>query len=134
MRPWIAAALLAGLAGCKDEGKRAPKAVTPAIDAAPVAPIAIDAAGIDAAPPPMTPPPGARGVQILDLTYGGHSEPGLPAIRDDGSELAATAVADDGGRGYLNLRFLVLDGATGKVKTTIVLADADETSDAEAKD
>src|SRR5690349_3107568 len=98
MRPSIAAALIAALAGCKGTGKAAPR-VAPR-DAAPaVVDTAAAVADVDAPPPPMTPPPGMRGVQIIDLTYGGHREPGLPAIRDDGSEVATTAEADDGGRG-----------------------------------
>src|SRR5688572_16645152 len=112
--PSVIAALIAISAlGCKD-GTAPKKKVAPAIDAAAAVAVAVDAAPevTDAMPPPLTPPPpGGRGVQVFDLQYGGFDQPGLPAIKDDGSELAATAVADDGGRGYLDLRFLVIDGA-----------------------
>jgi hypothetical protein len=102
---------------------------------APTRPTApIDAEGAIDGGAPLTPAVGERGVQLRDLQYGGFAAPGLPAIREDGSELAALALADDGGRGYLELRFLVLDGATGKVKKTIELADAGATAEAEAKD
>lgn len=130
----IAVAGAGTLAACRDEPP-APRARPVVHDAAvTTAPIDAAAAAIDAGDAPLTPAVGERGVQIRDLQYGGFAAPGLPAIREDGSELAAVAQADDGGRGYLALRFVVLDGATGKVKTTIALADASETADAEHKD
>lgn len=126
----------AGGSGCKDKAKpKAAPAPAPAvIDAAPAGPI--DAAGpvAAAAPSPLTPPVGARGVQIRDLQYGGFAAPGLPAIKADGSEVVTTAVADDGGRGYLDLHFLVLDGADGHVRNDVRLANPDETSEAETAD
>lgn len=127
--------------GCNGKGKTPAKQGAPAratIDAAavPAAPVdaAVAALPIDGPPEPLTPAPGERGVQLVDLTYGGFHAPGLPAIREDGSEVAALVAPDDGGRGYLNLRMLVLDGATGAVKRTLPLAGAQETSDAEQKD
>ena len=132
--PWIVVASLAGLiAGCKDKATTKPKAGPVAHDAAPAA---SDAARplVDAGSGPLTPPAGARGIQIFDLTYGGYTAPGLPAIKDDGSEIVTTAVADDGGRGYLDLVFLVLDGATGRPRDRVQLADPDETSEAERVD
>lgn len=132
--PWIVAALLAGLAvACKDKTTTKPKAGPVVADAAPVA---VDAArpAIDAGPGPLTPLAGERGIQIYDLTYGGYTAPGLPAIKDDGSEIVTTAVADDGGRGYLDLVVVVLDGATGRPRERVQLADADETSEAERVD
>ena len=136
---WSIAALVACLGfgselGCG--GKKKPPPAVVAIDAAAVVAVAVDAAvaSIDAGPPPLTPPAGARGVQILDLQYAGFEAPGLPAIRADGSQVAAIVRADDGGRGYLDLRFVLLDGATGKVAKTIRLADPDESSEAESKD
>lgn len=134
------AALMACLGfglGCSGKKKAAPPvvAIDAAVDAAAVV-VAVDAAGpsVDAGPPPLTPPAGARGVQIVDLQYAGFEAPGLPAIRDDGSQVAAIVRADDGGRGYLDLRFVLLDGATGKVAKTIRLADPNESSAAESKD
>ena len=136
MRTALSSLVLLALVGCKDKAAPAKKAVTPPLDAAAVA-VVVDAAPevSDAIPPPLTPPPpGGRGVQIFDLQYGGFAQPGLPAIKEDGSEVLVTAVADDGGRGYLDLRLLVIDGSTGKVKKTFVLADPDLTTDAITKD
>jgi hypothetical protein len=132
-RSFVVALSLTFAAGCKDKApvaKQAPVVLDAAarpVDAAP--PV------IDAGPPPLTPPPpGGRGVQIVDLEYGGFAQPGLPAIKADGSAIAVTSVADDGGRGYLDLRFVVLDGATGKALTTIQLVEPEETSAAIATD
>jgi hypothetical protein len=70
------------------------------------------------------------GLQIVDLEYGGYQAHGLPAIRGDGAEVLALSAADDGGRGYLTMSALVLDGKTGKVRERIPLVDANETWDA----
>ena len=93
-------------------------------------------APLDAAAAPtaaaLTPPlaPGVLGLQIVDLEYGGYQAHGLPAIRGDGAEVLALSVADDGGRGWLTMSALVLDGKTGKVRERIPLVDANETWDA----
>ncbi len=127
---WIAVALVLSLgtsAGCGKKRAAPPPPPPAPIDAAP-RPIDGALPTVDAPPPPLTPPPGARGIQIIDLQYGGFAQPGLPAIKDDGSEIVATSVADDGGRGYLDLTVILLDGATGRPRTTLSLADANETS------
>lgn len=134
--PWmIAVGCGLTMAGCKKK-EEAPKPATAMVasDAAVGPPDA--GAVIDAGPAPLTPaiPAGTIGVQVNDLEYGGFEQPGLPAIRDDGGLVVVTSVGDDGGRGYLDLRMLVLDGATGAVTKTLVLADPDETSDAGQKD
>ncbi len=134
---WTAALMTCLTLGCKDHAKPAAKA-TPVLHDAAIAPTPTDAApptapGVDATAP-LTPAVGALGIQIKDLQYGGFAQPGLPAIKADGSEVVATALADDGGRGYLDLRFLVLDGETGHVKNDVHLADASETSAAETGD
>ncbi len=138
MKLQLGIALLAVFASCKkDKAKEfagnAPPPV--AIDAA-AAPPAVDAAEEDAPPPPLTPaiPDGKIGVQILDLTYGGVETPGLPAIKGDGSLIAAASFADDGGRGYLDLVLYTLDTRTGAVTARTVLADPDKTSDSEQKE
>src|SRR5262245_8207224 len=115
-------AVVLAVVGCKKkENEQAKPPPPPAVDAAP----AVDAMEVDAGPPPLTPavPAGKIGVQILDLEYGGMNAPGLPAIRDDGSQYAVVALADDGGRGYLDLTLRLLDGKTGKVAKEWVLAD-----------
>lgn len=117
--------VLGGFAvGCKKkEEPRATPPPPPAVDAAP----AIDATDVDALPPPLTPaiPDGKIGLQIIGLPYDGAEATGLPAIRDDGSQIAVRTIADDGGRGYLDLHLKLLD-RTGKVTKDHVLADADE--------
>lgn len=143
MKLQIGIVLLAAVfaTGCKkDKGKEAAPAPTPpagtvAIDAA-AAPPAVDASDEDAPPPPLTPaiPAGKIGVQVVDLTYGGVETPGLPAIKGDGSVIAAASLADDGGRGYLDLTLRTLDTRTGAVTATMVLADPEKTSDAEQKE
>lgn len=135
---WTAAFTTCLALGCKDQAPPAPKVTPRTLDAA-VAVAPRDAAAPtgptgDAGPGPLTPAVGARGVQIVDLQYGGYAQPGLPAIKDDGSEVLVTALLDDGGRGYLDLYFRVLDGATGHVEHDLHLADASETSAAETAD
>ena len=142
--PLLVASLAAcALSACKDGGKsgkdgsKVKPSLPPATLDAGLAARPADAAvaPTDAGDGALTPPPpGGRGVQIIDVQYGGFRQPGLPAIKDDGSELVATAVADDGGRGYLHLDVVVLDGATGAVRATIGLADPDESNEAINRD
>lgn|GEM_PF-3278845 len=103
------------------------------LDAAPIA-VDASAAPADAALVPLTLaiPTGQVGVQILDLQYGGVASPGLPAMRADGKQIAAIAVADDGGRGYLALSLRIIDADTAAVVKEWVLADPDQTTAAEA--
>lgn len=84
-----------------------------------------------AAPPAAITPPlalGVRGVQVIDLEYGGYTSYGLPAIRADGSALVVLSTASDGDRGYLGLTALVLDGTTGAVTRTLPLTTPDTTA------
>lgn len=124
----LVAAAVAG--GCKRRaavaGRDGGAAAAAAGDAASLAPTA------DAAPGPTTPPLGAAtvGVQVLGLEYEGYEARGLPAIRADGAQIAVVSVGDDGGRGFLDLRFQVLDTASGKLVEDRVLVDPDETNQA----
>jgi hypothetical protein len=132
MNKLVVAVGVAALAiGCGKKKKEEPKPTTPppaaAVDAAAaVAPTEV----IDAAPPPLTPaiPAGKIGIQINDLEYGGFQSPGLPAIKSDGSQFIAVVVADDGGRGYLDLQLRLIDATNAKVVKDWVLADPDKTS------
>jgi hypothetical protein len=122
-------------AGCKkDQGKEGQP--TPPVGNVPLDASAAPPVDDDAPPPPLTPaiPTGKIGVQIVDLTYGGVETPGLPAIKGDGSVIAAASFADDGGRGYMDAILRTLDTRTGAVTATMVLADPDKTSDAEQKE
>jgi hypothetical protein len=101
-------------------------AAPPTIDGA----AAIDAASVDAVPGPLTPPvpSGKVGIQVLGLEYEGFEAKLLPAIRTDGSQVAAVWVGDDGGRGYLDLKFQLVDARTSKVVSDQRLVDPDETN------
>ncbi|MBK9034508.1 MAG: hypothetical protein IPL61_25120 [Myxococcales bacterium] len=135
MHTLVAIALVVTSVGCARTKRRPPAPTAGDAAGAPIDAGAPDVdAGLDAGPAMLTPAPGARGVQINDLEYGGFAQPGLPAIKDDGSEVVATTVADDGGRGYLDLAVVVVDGATGRVRTRLRLVDPDETSAAIAAD
>ncbi len=120
------------LAACKKEAAPQPAPAVVVADAA----VAVAVAVPDAGEAPLSPaiPAGKLGVQVIDLQYGGFEQPGLPAIRDDGSAIVVTSAGDDGGRGYLDLELLVLDGTTGAVTKTHVLADPNETSAADDQD
>jgi hypothetical protein len=128
--PWFAVVVVLAL-GCDKKKEAAPPPPAMKVIDAAVAPLDAAVPTVDAPPPPLTPPPGARGIQLIDLQYGGFVQPGLPAMKDDGSEIVATSVGDDGGRGYLDLSVVVLDGATGRVRNRVQLADPNETSDTE---
>ena len=123
------------LAACKKK-EAAPQPAPAVVVADAAAAVAVPVAVADAGDAPLSPaiPAGKLGVQVIDLQYGGFVQPGLPAIRDDGSAIVVTSAGDDGGRGYLDLELLVLDGATGAVTKTHVLADPDETSAADEQD
>lgn len=125
---------LALAAGCKkqtnDKPAPPPPPAAPDAGAAVAAPLDAAAEVIDAPPPPLTPavPAGKVGIQINDLEYGGYSAPGLPAIKADGSQFAVVSLADDGGRGFLDLTLRLLDGTTGKPVKEWQLADPDKTN------
>lgn len=132
MRPTLALALaLATLAftACKrdDDAKPAPGASAPPPSARDAGPPQVDAMMMPLPAPPLTPaiPPGTIGLQVIDVTYGGFVAQGLPAIKGDGSMIAVVAVADDGGRGYLDLEARVLD-ASGKVVKAVRVADPNQ--------
>ena len=113
------------LAGCKKSAKVTDAPPPPPIDAA-----AIDASTSDAAPAPLTPPvpSGKVGIQVLGLEYEGFEAKLMPAIRSDGSQVAAVWIGDDGGRGYLDLKFQLVDAKTNKVVDDRRLVDPEETN------
>ena len=122
---------VSAFAGCnkaKDEGKKPPAVSAPVVVVDAGSP-PIDAVAIDAGPLPLTPavPAGKVGLQVIDLEYGGIVASGLPAIKGDGSAVVALSSADDGGRGYLDLEVLFLDG-TNAVTKKLRIADPDVTS------
>ncbi len=130
MRPTLALALATlVVTACKraDDAKPTPGASAPPPSAADAGAPSVDAAPVPSTPPPLTPAiaPGKVGLQVIDVTYGGFVAQGLPAIKGDGSQVAVVAVADDGGRGFLDLEARLLD-ATGKVVQTVRVADPDK--------
>ncbi|MBZ0238847.1 MAG: hypothetical protein K8M05_41435, partial [Deltaproteobacteria bacterium] len=82
--------------------------------------------------PPV--PAGTPGVQVLGVEYEGHEAKLLPAIKGDGSQIAALWIGDDGGRGYLDLKLQVVDVKSGKVADDRRLVDPEETSAAQRED
>ncbi len=132
----VASLLVAGalVVGCKKTAKAPADASPPAIDAAALAVDAASTAGEDAGP--LTPPvaAGKPGVQVLGVEYEGHEARLLPAIKGDGSQLAALSIGDDGGRGYLDLALQLVDGKTGKVVEELTLVEPDETTAAQRED
>ena len=131
---------LALLGGCKKKTTTAAKTADAAVAAvvvdAAVAAVVVDAADGDAEGPPLTPPvaDGKPGIQVKGVEYEGHEVKMLPAIREDGAQIAAVTFGDDGGRGYLDMRLQLLDTKTGKITDDRVLVDADETSKAQGED
>lgn len=137
----VAALALASAAGCKKKTTTAAKAADAAVAAVPldaaVAAVVVDAAGgNDAEGPPLTPPvaDGKPGIQVKGVEYEGHALKMLPAIREDGGQIAAVTFGDDGGRGYLDMRLQLLDTKSGKITEDRVLVDADETSKSQGED
>ena len=59
---------------------------------------------------------------------GSFATTGMPAVSDDGSQVLIDWVQGDGGRGYPNLRLLVVDRADKTLDTKVVL-DADQVED-----
>src|SRR5688572_26701567 len=132
-RAWLAAIAVLSLLACKKSAK-------PPADAPP-APLDAAAAVVDAADGPpdtgaLTPPvpAGKVGIQVLGLEYEGHEAKLLPAIRTDGTQIAAVWVGDDGGRGYLDLKLQIVDAKTGKLAVDQLLVDPDETTAAQRED
>ncbi|MEZ4399974.1 MAG: hypothetical protein R3B06_08145 [Kofleriaceae bacterium] len=124
---WLWFGVVVVAVACKRSGPRAAAGHDAGVgDAGPGATPTVP--GAATAPGPITPAVTGRGVQLIDLEYGGFTAIGLPAMRDDGGQLAVVAQADDGGRGYLDLTARILDGATGAVIRELRLADADATS------
>lgn len=128
----LVAAALVALAGCKKSAKVIDAPPPPPIDAT----AAVDASPVDAAPAPLTPPlpSGKVGVQVLGLEYEGYEAKLLPAIRSDGSQVAALWLGDDGGRGYLDLKLQIVDAKTSKVVDDRRLVDPEETNAAMGED
>ncbi|MEZ4403566.1 MAG: hypothetical protein R3B06_26315 [Kofleriaceae bacterium] len=131
----VLVALSCSAMACKKKAADAPPPpVTPppvVVDAAPPPP-PVDA---PAEAPPVTPPlaAGAIGVQVTDLTLPTATLAGLPAIKRDGSQVVVASLAEDSGRGYLDLTVQVLDGAGALVKQ-FPLADPEATAAAEPAD
>lgn len=132
MRPTLTLAFALAtftVTACKraEDARPSPGASAPPPTGRDAGPPAVDAAPVPSTPPPLTPAiaPGKVGLQVIDVTYGGFVAQGLPAIKGDGSQVAVVAVADDGGRGFLDLEARLLD-ATGKVVQTVRVADPDK--------
>lgn len=136
-RVWLVASLSFGslsfAVACKKAAKSPADAAPVVVDAAAVVG---DAAAAAPEPGPLTPPvpAGKVGIQVLGLEYEGHEAKMLPAIRADGSQIAALWVGDDGGRGYLDLKLQIVDTKTSKVIDDRRLVDPEETTAGQNED
>lgn len=129
----VASLALVSLAACKKASKPPADATSVVVDAAVAT---VDAAAAEPEPGPLTPPvpAGKVGIQVLGLEYEGYEAKLLPAIRGDGSQIAAAWLGDDGGRGYLDLKLQIVDAKTGKVVDDRRLVDPEETTAAQGED
>src|SRR5262245_19097214 len=77
---------------------------------------------------PAGPPPAISWSGGLPADGGSFETTGMPAVADDGSRVLIGWQMGDGGRGYPNLRLVVVDRGDQTLDTRIVL-DADKVDD-----